>query len=258
MIDRLFKGKNYTKFVVVARPRTGSNMLLNSLRTHPNVQVFGEILRGGADTATKEAVKRSAKNYFEENIFKRYAESIRAVGFKIFYQHPVWDQTGTVWPCLQAMRDLRVVHLKRQNLLRILVSAKIARKTDIWKQSGAEQETDKRITLTAEECMEFFQKAVNQEKETDERFAGHPVLQLTYEDLTSQYHLQMKLVQEFLGVKPLQLPQKTIKQNPEPLSELVVNYEELKQALSGTQWEAFLTCPPWVQSLTCCEKSTPT
>jgi LPS sulfotransferase NodH len=163
------------------------------------------------------------------------------VGFKIFYQHPVWDPSGKVWQHLSEMEDLRVVHLRRRNLLKAYVSWKIAQKTDVWKQANdSSVELDKRVTISPEECVTFFEQTLQQEKIADERFSGKPVLQTTYESLTDQFGEQMDLIQKFLNVDPLPISMKTAKQNPESLSELVVNYDELSHAFSGTRWGEYL------------------
>jgi len=96
------------------------------------------------------------------------------------------------------------------------------------------------VAISPEECVAFFEKTRAQEKIADERFSGKPLLQTTYETLTSQFNEQMDLIQKFLNVDPLPLSMKTVKQNPESLSDLVLNYDELSHAFSGTRWGAYL------------------
>jgi LPS sulfotransferase NodH len=203
--------------------------------------VYGEIFRGGVDESVKTAVRKSASDYLDKNIFTNYPSPIKAVGFKIFYQHPVWDPSGNVWQYLREMEDLRVIHLRRRNLLKSFVSWKIAQKTDVWKQANnASLELDKRVAISPQECVAFFEQTLQQEKIADERFSGKPLLQTTYESLTSQFSEQMELIQEFLDIDPRPIAMKTAKQNPESLSELIINYDELSHAFSGTRWEAYL------------------
>ena len=236
-----FKRTKYTRFIVLSRQRSGSNLLVNALQSRPEFKVYGEIFRGGVDESVKTAVRKSASDYLDKNIFTDYPSPIKAVGFKIFYQHPVWDPSGNVWQYLREMEDLRVIHLRRHNLLKSFVSWKIAQKTDVWKQANdASLELDKRVEISPEECVAFFEQTLQQEKIADERFSGKPLLQTTYESLTSQFAEQMDLIQEFLNVDPLPIAMKTVKQNPESLSELIINYDELSHAFSGTRWEAYL------------------
>lgn len=240
VINRLFRRNKYTRFIVLTKSRTGSNLLVNSMQMHPEMKVFGEIFRGGADAAVKAAILNSVEDYLQGQIFKHYGREIKAVGFKIFYKHPVYDHTGKVWQYLQSMDDLKVIHLRRENILKALVSMKIAKKTDIWKESNDSKDmVDKQVTLTVDECREYFDQTRKWEEGAIDRFADNHLLELTYEELTSDYPEQMRIVQKFLNVEPIELQPKTAKQNPEALSKLIVNYHELKMHFSGTEWEVF-------------------
>jgi len=204
------------------------------------MRVYGEIFRGGADDATKESILNSTKHYFQNQIFKNHDRSIKAVGFKMFYHHPVYDHTGKVWLYLQDMDDLKVIHLRRKNILRSLVSSKIATQSDIWKETAKTREPiEKKVELSIEECQTDFHQTQKWATEANEKYCNNPLLQLTYEELTSDYQEQMQRIQEFLDVELLYLQPKTVKQNPETLGKLIINYEELKQHYSGTQWEVF-------------------
>lgn len=236
-----FKRRRYTRFIVLTKQRTGSNLLINSLQAHPQMRVYGELLRGGIDEAVKDAVRASAADYFDTQVFNTRPSSIRAVGFKIFYHHPAWDASGAVWRYLEGLDDLHVIHLRRENLLRSLVSKKIAQKTDVWKQSGQTGEApDKRVAIPPAECLEYFETTQRHEAEGDARFAGKPLLPMSYESLTGRFDDEMRRIQEFLHVDPMALPVKTARQNPEALDELLLNYDEIRQALAGTRWESYL------------------
>lgn len=237
MIGQFFKHRKYTKFIVLTKPRTGSNLLVNSLQSHPHLKVFGELFRGGTDASTKEAILASVDDYFNGRIFKRYDKSVKAVGFKIFYHHPVYDHSGKVWSYLMNIEGLKIVHLRRENLLRALVSMKIAEKTDVWKVSQDPGEAvDKRVELTAQECLDSFRQTRKWEEDANGKFANNPFLELTYEELTSDYNRQMRRIQGFLEVDIADLKPMSSKQNPEALCDLIINFEDLKKHFSGTEW----------------------
>jgi LPS sulfotransferase NodH len=206
------------------------------------MKVFGELFRGGTDNSTKESILNSTENYFQNQIFRSYDRSIKAVGFKIFYHHPVYDHDGKVWSYLLDMDDLKVIHLRRSNILRSLVSKRIARQSDVWKEEHKPREAQlKKVELSIEECQTGFDQTQRWAADADEKFRNNPLLQLTYEELTSDFHGKMQRIQEFLGVMPVDLQPLTVKQNPEALDKLIINYEELKQHFSGTQWEVFFS-----------------
>ena len=75
----ILKSRGIKPFFVLTRSRTGSNMLISFLNSHPNIKAHYEIFR------TLEG-----KNYndiFNET-FSKYDEGTKAIGFKIFYYHP--------------------------------------------------------------------------------------------------------------------------------------------------------------------------
>jgi hypothetical protein len=76
-------------------------------------------------------------------VFGQHTNQIQAVGFKFHYNH-FWFHTDLL-PVLQADEELRVIHLQRRNMLRSLVSTKIAEQTGMWLQHDAV--TRKRKTL---------------------------------------------------------------------------------------------------------------
>jgi hypothetical protein len=66
-----------------------------------------------------------------------------------------------------------------------------------------------------------------------------PVYGITYESLVSDPISVMEGVELFLGVEP-QIPVSLlVRQNPENMSELIVNYEELKTSFLKTEFEVY-------------------
>ena len=63
---------------------------------------------------------------------------------------------------------------------------------------------------------------------------------ISYEQYLSNPSL-LNEIQLLLGVPEKQLKSGVIKQNPESLEELIINYSEVEKALRGTKWENTLT-----------------
>lgn len=143
---------------------------------------------------------------------------------------------------LAAARDIHVIHLKRRNILRTLISRKIAAKKDSWATTTAgrlDAGPHKAVSFTREELEERFRRTRRWEAEGDRRFATHPLLSVRYEDLARDPGGTVAQVLDFLGVQRVPLATDLRKQNPERLSDLVSNYAELKAAFAGSQWAAF-------------------
>jgi hypothetical protein len=161
---------NYQRFIILSRSRTGSNLLISYLNSHPNILAENEIFQ-----------RLQGKDYQKilTQTFRPYPERIRAVGFKIFYYHPVDVENCLLWDDLIAMKNLHIIHLKRRNILRVLVSRKIAARSKSWSSVDAklhEFENEKTVSFDCDELQDGFQKTRQWEIKGDEKFQGHPVL----------------------------------------------------------------------------------
>jgi LPS sulfotransferase NodH len=275
------------KFVLLGRGRTGSTMLIQALNSHPAIMCFGAIFHRGLDFVdfSVEGYNNDAPDdralrdrdpvaFLGERIFAEATKQSSAVGFKYAY-----GQANAFPGLLDHMvgdRELHVIHLKRQNVLRSMVSARIAEATGAWFQQPPKKRplsltptsavralrnprgawhrirgtTPSRlpawktrrepVTLPVQACIYEIETIQRQVDEHDELFAGHPMLGLHYEDLVADREAVFDNVQRFLGVEPRALTVTLERQNTEPLSALIANYGELASALRNTPWESFL------------------
>jgi LPS sulfotransferase NodH len=232
-ITGAFGHRDFTRFIILSRSRTGSNLLLSLLNSHPNVQAEWEIF---ARLDGEPHDRRLAR------AFGRQPRRIRAKGFKLFYYHPLDDNSDALWRDLVADQALRVIHLKRRNILRCLVSRKIAAQRDAWSAAAdntGEAPRRKTVSFTTSELQDGFSQTRAWEHMGDRDFRHHRLLSLAYEDMAAQPAATLERVQRFLSLPPARLNSDMRKQNPEPLSHLIANYDDLKQAFAGSQWSLF-------------------
>ena len=225
--------RDYKRFIVLSRSRTGSNMLISLLNSHPQVYAYGEMFE-----------KLDARDYKKifSTVFCKQPKHTEAVGFKIFYYHPKDDDSGKVWEELLNMRELYVIHLKRRNSLRTLVSAKIADKENLWimkDDRSPRSASEKKVKFTVEELKDEFERWRKWERDYESVFKSHQTLDVYYEELVSDCEREFGRVTEFLGLRYFSPSTRLRKQNPERTSELVENYGELRRAFLGGEWAAF-------------------
>lgn len=228
-----FGHRDFKKFIILTRSRTGSNMLMTYLNDHPHIASDGEVL---GTLAGQDYKKILAKVFGKQPFF------IKAKGFKIFYYHPLDEKPDDLWTTLADMNDLHVIHLKRKNILRTLISREIAGIQNVWYTSSSQQQkTDQSISVsfTAEDLADKFEQTRNWEQGGDELFKHHPLLTVYYEDLANDRDAAFKKVTDFLGFEYIHPETPLTKQNNKSLKETVSNYDELKMAFSGTEWESF-------------------
>ena len=230
---RLIGQQSYERFIVLTRSRTGSNMLMTFLDAHPNVRAQREIFANLNGRSYQSIL---------DSIYGKYPPGIQAVGFKLFYYHPLDEEAPGLWETILADRAIKIIHLKRRNILRTLVSRKIAGMQDLWvssKETAVHQQQLRRVSFTVEELASLFAETRGWEEEYDAKFHQHPLITIHYEDLLANPQARFNEVTRFLGV-PSHPPKTSLKkQNPEGLSQLISNYDTLKFAFADTEWGHF-------------------
>jgi LPS sulfotransferase NodH len=227
----------FRKFIVLSRSRTGSNLLISYLNSHPNISAEREIFRFLNDQDYHSLLKCT---------FSKQPFFIKAKGFKLFYTHPIDDPTSTfqkgsgLWDTLSSMSDLYVIHLKRENILKTMISRKLAGETNIWVAKSTRQlRNEVTVNLSEEELRTEFERTRDWELTGEDLFSNHPRLVVNYEDLANNPDATFQIITEFLGVQYQSPRTKQIKQNPKSMRERLENYDKLKSAFSKTAWASF-------------------
>ncbi len=243
---------DYTKFIILGRSRSGSNMLRGMLNAHTQVVTFSEMFKDpqsigwdmpGYPQSGKvfDRFQNQTIDFIEQDVFKKMPSYVGAVGFKIFYYHAYGTSLEPVWHYLQENQDIHVLHIKRQNILKTHLSRVRAAVTDSWINLTGEKEQTPAVELDYDECLADFQQTRAWEEEFDRIFQAHPLLEIIYEDLARNYQERMAAVFNFLGVEPQPVQPQTYKQGSKKLPESISNYWELKARFAGTPWETFFT-----------------
>ena len=242
---------DYVRFIILGRSRVGSNFLRSLLNSHEQIRIFGEIFRNAdaidwdmpdyqTTPAQLKLYQSDPVDFFEKQVFHRLPKSISAVGFKIFYYHaPENTVFSKIWPHMLAQNSLRVIHLKRRNILQTHLSRKRAVLTDSWVNTDGKKEKSPPIRLDYDELLADFEQTRQWENEFDARFARHPLFNVAYEDLSADPGSVINSLQAFLGVDPQPLSAQTHKQSSMPISAEVTNFLELKARFLGSPWQSF-------------------
>ncbi len=244
---------DYCRFIILGTARSGSTFLRGLLNSHSQIITFGELFRFsdsiGWDLPDYDRYLQSRglislmqsdpSRFLEKKVFRKFPKQISAVGFKIFYYHAQDDSWRSVWRFLRKQQELRVIHLKRNNTLRLTLSLKKAHLTDEWFDTAGDQEDDLVISLDYEECLQAFTQVPEASKQYDIYFEDNHKIDVFYEDLCNHREREMKRIQEFLGVDYEIVEPSTYKQSKQLLSKAISNYFELKKQFRGTPWEEF-------------------
>lgn len=220
-------------FIILARTRTGSNLLVSYLNCHFGVAAQGELCLYRAGRSIDSCLRPA---------FGPRPRCVQVSGFRVFYEHPLDDASGELWERLRTVPSLRVIHLTRTNILRTLLSRKIAGEDGVWMDMRGFREqapAGARVSFTTAELAHGFETTRRWEEQWPKMFADLPVLHLTYEDLVSRPRTTMRRVFGFLGLSYVRPRTQLRKQNRRALREVITNYGELKQAFARTKWTGF-------------------
>jgi hypothetical protein len=224
---------HYRKFMILTSPRSGTHMLRTSIDSHPNsvclTEMFNPDYTEKVYPFSESTPEREILNRY---IFCEYPQEVKAVGFCLHRLDARFGNWPELWSTLEAMDDLWIISLRRENLLRRFWSFELA--IEELRGHPPEPRPFNKTRLLAD-----FERQTRKIGEFDERFSLHPLLAVTYEELCRDYELTMKRVQLFLGLPLVTLQPGTRRRITPRVCDNVTNYEELKRDFIGTPWEAF-------------------
>jgi LPS sulfotransferase NodH len=263
-------GRAYTRFLVLGEGRTGSNLLVQLLNSHPHIVCFREVFNwthSRVDYQVPGYDEKSAKDVrfrrddpiglLQARVFCEWPATVEAVGFKLHYGHALGYEG--LEEHLAADEGLHVIHLRRENALRTYVSFLNAQRTGEWERHAhdglrsrvrklvrtagnvlARRDVSAPLVITPEEVREFAVSYALKGQRYDAVFAGHQCLGLTYESLADDRGSSLSSIARFLGVDAFEVAETTLRrQNPERLRDLIANYDELRKSFAGSPGEAW-------------------
>lgn len=230
--------------LILSTARTGTNLLIELLNSHPDCYVGYELFNDrdilnehvawylDDDTpASAElcALRRADPVALIEKLQGlAFQRGFKVTGFKLMYfqaaEHP------QVRDYLLRDSDIRVIHVKRHDLLRRFVSLRRAMASGHWRVVAGERFTLPPVALSLQEIAWDIADVRRSEQEYGVLDATHEVLHLTYEDMIVDLRATAHEVFRFLGLRPWdRLTVGTVKTGTGSLREAIANYDELKQ-----------------------------
>ena len=232
---------SYRKFIIVSDERTGSNLLQMLLTSHSEIVCRGELLNPsdehrGSDFSNSNPILGPDDDptiYLQNTLNAHVPESVRAVGFRLQYSHARQGAWKKARDEIVIDKDIRIVHLTRENLLDRYLSYCLAMRNGRWIETHESPPSpDEMISLDLEDCVKDIARCEWYQDETEEIFSSHSRIHLTYENLCANTELETRRVLQFLGVEyqPLQSPTK--KQRRKKKREMIQNFEDLKSSFN--------------------------
>ena len=240
------------RFIILTDQRSGSNHLGDLLDSHLSVRVAGEIFNPDHRHISRnhplpdrfrDLRARDPIAYLKAFFTQPLDPSITHLGFRIFHDHArsrTERSERSIWTTLRRTKQLQVIHLKRRNLLRNLLSLKLAERSNEWERlESAPLVRYEPLRIEYEEVIAHFRARERSFARGSRFFRRHRKTEIFYEDLERDEERQLAVILRFLGLPPQPLTSSTRKQNQQSTRELIENHAELEARFRHTRWHEF-------------------
>jgi LPS sulfotransferase NodH len=222
-------------FVILTAGRTGSSHLVSLLDSHPGLCCFGELFRPAEASFPFFYVSTDYSDPHEYLAWLAGRAGNRPMGFKLT-MHCL--ETHPEAEAVLQDRRVRVIFLRRVNLLAQAVSGKLAKTTGVWHSSGGRRDPHAQVRISPKRIVGALRRLRERETALASLCREHAVFEIAYEELVSTSVLND--LQQFLGVEPRPLVSLYQRLDPRPLEEKIGNPEQVRAALAGTPFEGLL------------------
>jgi LPS sulfotransferase NodH len=165
------------------------------------------------------------------------ANGVKAVGIRLAYIQANIHPEVLEWAI---KNDVSVVHLVRENSLKTVVSNVTAKKRRLHHAtSKVEQVTT--VHLPPRKLKRHLTWLTERIKKYRTMLGDKRYLEISYESFVANREAETRRLLDFLNIDQfVPLTTDLVKINPDSLADIIENYAEVKQALSGTAFEKFL------------------
>lgn len=231
---------------LVSMPRSGSTLIAEMVALHPATLGFTEIFHDDPELRKKCHHRGAGDNglfaydhsaYGRPDLYLDWLEATAALKGKSVLSYKLMEsQCPSVFAELPRRRSF-IVHTRRDNLVALAASWKVALATNRWhstKPEHREECASVRVKLTVEEVEEWERREAAQLALL--KATRLPVLTIPYREINNCPENVVKRLFDLIEVAPCSPPQTQIKTNTRKLSEMVENIEELQDHLAGTRY----------------------
>ena len=170
-------------------------------------------------------------------------KSASVSGFKLMYR--TLERHAAIRTWLDGQPEVSILHLRRSNLLKSFVSIQRLRQTKVAHTTVALSYAP--VVVEIDKLRDYFENTNARRQLYRKKYsARHPYLELGYEEMLNDIAATRKKVLEFFSLSPESMPvPATVETGSSELRKEVANYREVIDALTGTEYERFLSEFVW-------------
>ncbi len=227
-----------TKYFILGTQRSGTSLLKTYLASHKNIKSFGELFHHSKTIAIKHKYKnQESVSEFLDAIYANDEDNL-VTGFKLMYDQTVRYKEIVPW---LIEHKVYCIYIERKNILKLYISKLLAKQTNIWvMRKEPLQQVDKiyiKTSILLHELNEIVAEQHHLQSIRDE-FSNN--ITVYYEDILKEQEKTSTQLLEFLSLPVVSLASPLKKINSDDIAKIVINYDELKKVLRGTNYEGML------------------
>ncbi len=248
-------------FLILTTQRSGSTLLRTSLDSHPEIRCFGEIFL--RDYAGDRSFSVHSRHVEERNFLALISRSQRvyrfldeffsdggdgAIGFKFMYNLASYRPYN--FPMVMdyaRKKQVRVIHLIRENTLNSCLSRQFAESTRIYHAENVLEQIGVRINIP--QLLKHMKLVETRKAKWRLKLNRFICLEVSYEEFVKKKDTVSSRILEFLDVNAdvnLVSPLKRIR--TASLADTVENYAELERAIFAAGYGRFLSSEPLLKT----------
>lgn len=243
------------KAIIIGTQRSGSNFLHYCLLSHPSIICEGEMLINGLVKTPKiiEDFRWPAKIYRYVmagawnpiRILNQFLarDDAPVVAFKAMYNHL---QSDKIKEFFQEHKEIRIIHLRRDNLLKQYVSKMLLGKKrgqKRWLPHSTQKLPPVTTHISPQAAITYMEHTQAQYQKFETLLSQHHKIELVYETMIDGQCLREEVSRAICDLFQIEYQKMCcdfVKVNPNSLQQMIENYDELAEALHGTPYERFL------------------
>lgn len=255
-----------TKFILLSRYRSGSNLLLKGLQQNKEIELLPELFN-------HVFIHKNPEKYLDKNIiedlFSSNYNKKHVIGFKLIYDQATrieladdffypnidnfyinyinkWlenrrlskDSFDHIWTSIKNDNSIKIIHLYRENQLESYISFQLAIIEGKWIDKV--YNLSNQITIDKHRLKKWFENGDQKRQHYKNIFYKHEILDISYSELSNYYVKTISKCFQFLECKVLKNARPQIKkQNNQKIVDIVENYFELKEYFTNTKWSRY-------------------
>ena len=169
----------------------------------------------------------------------RAKTSVSVRGFKLMYG--TLERHTALCEWIDQHSDVCILHLVRNNLLKSFVSIQRMRLTKVAHTTDPSF-PNQSVSIEINKLFTYFESISSKRRSYRKKYSGsHPYLELSYEEMFADNTVTIRNLLAFFSLETEPMPLPDVKKTgTAELRNEITNYQEVIDALTGTQYEAFL------------------